>query len=1305
MAKKDNYDILKNQDASKHYRNRDIRGSQNVERERFVQNRTPKWYIPVSIILSVLISVLLYVLLSAISMGVGKLKSTGFGAGFGSGQGYQHNPIPTAIRWDQQIEPTPITTPAVEITEAPLEEQAEEQPQKHWLAPTLVRVIITVFVGGLSWLFLNEKLKRVWETQTAGEQTSIDYLDDARLQFPREIIENHDIFPDLAYHSSVSPSAILSHFAIDNKGIKHISIAERHTEDLRDENGILIARKGDYKRDDDGEIIMKTVPLFDKETGERAFEAAFVPKGSNENGEPFRMYYNAHKLSYNPGDKIYGKLRGFDTVADVIAREWHRPMYEVARPMGAYVVTTAPSNTMVIAITRAGKGQTYIEPMLDVWTRQDNPFNLVVNDPKGELLVKFYVPASMRGFEPVQFNLINPIRTDIYNPLHLACQAARQGDFMKMAAYVENIGGVFFPTDGSDEPLWPNAANNAFKRAAYGMIDYFLDQEADLRKRANAEGMAEKVLATKVDELWGHVSLYNAYQMFTQLASKKIGNPLAEFLRKYPPEVLMQLEMSQDIESKMLYEDLVAKRVRFEKQSEVLWNGKADVDGLTLYFNAVKQLPLNSMRTYVNAADDALRTMAGAEKMLASVYGIAITAMSFFADPTIKTLTSGRPSQNVDLSSFSFPRMVGVRFHGEFLKRYNIAGLQARWQIYKDENFSDSYGPKFYHEDTIGLDGWANFYWEGILPEDTGYMKLDIVDPAVGFVVRTFYFKFVKNYRVSLDGTKYRRDPITNEKLISGGVLEEMRQRKTKSGKIVYRPGRAVFERSKIMQPEQGGARESVNERAIIMTTVRYFEHPKMVFLVTPPHLTRYARIVLILLKQLVDLNFDKSYMAKPNQKPLSGTRFMLDELGNLNSEGHGITDFQTMLSIGLGQDQQFTCILQTLQQLRDVYGDSVDKIIQGNTENIIFLKSNDDSMIETLSKLSGTTHELHRNSVTITKDKERIIMPTEGKLSETITIEQRPVLSFNDFAYIPAGDSIVMRAGAFPIYNRDGNILPPSRETVFGKSNKLIHPGHDYTLQTIPTLSTALEFDPAQNVPDFNEMLRVRIDQATYAMQAKDAFSSAYGYTATDIARLDIDAYAAEIMEIIERLRIKAERGIEYDDDDEYYDDDDEFFEESENEDFVEAMGDERAKTAFYEGGEYLGGLLARKDIISMNNVPNHALDLVLLRVWREIGTYMLRDRAHFSDRGGELYSADGRTPYIVKNRTHNADARALQQGLSEGKVHDYTGEGAAADDLSSIGEWEVTDDMWLYLVSMDNWSTVVGGRFDREFARFYDE
>ena len=148
-----------------------------------------------------------------------------------------------------------------------------------------------------------------------------------------------------------------------------------------------------------------------------------------------------------------------------------------------------------------------------------------------------------------------------------------------------------------------------------------------------------------------------------------------------------------------------------------------------------------------------------------------------------------------------------------------------------------------------------------------------------------------------------------------------MKKFKRKDGTIVYNPAHTTFEQMKIRNVNEGGRKEKVQTNAIISTLARYSERPKMIFLVTPPHLKKYAKLILILIKQLVDFNFDQSYMTKSSQKPLYKTRFMLDELGNLQSDGHGIDGLQTMLSIGLGQDQQFTLILQTLQQLRDVYG------------------------------------------------------------------------------------------------------------------------------------------------------------------------------------------------------------------------------------------------------------------------------------------------------------------------------------------------------------------------------------------------
>lgn len=208
------------------------------------------------------------------------------------------------------------------------------------------------------------------------------------------------------------------------------------------------------------------------------------------------------------------------------------------------------------------------------------------------------------------------MKTDIYNPLCLAADAAREGDFTKAALYVENIADVFFPLDGGDDPVWPNAANNAFKRAAYGLIDYYLEEEKELRQYAEKHHMDEKVLATKIDNMWGKVTLYNTYQLFVQLTSKKLKNPAVEFTKQAKAGKFDNLSDEE-------YQERLDE---VEVQSK-LWEDKLETDLLTLYFNATAEMPMNSMRRLVSNANNALRSMSGAEKMMSSVYGIAITAM------------------------------------------------------------------------------------------------------------------------------------------------------------------------------------------------------------------------------------------------------------------------------------------------------------------------------------------------------------------------------------------------------------------------------------------------------------------------------------------------------------------------------------------------------------------------------------------------------------------------------------------------------------------------------------------------------
>ena len=963
MAKK-NWDKLQSQNLEDTVKYRDVYEEQQLERSKIEEKQSPVSRIVFTSIVSVIVFLVVYSIASAVGGIIDYTKHSntvitasedaGIPDGYVSYNGKLYKVLDDNSGYEDEDGNQFTAFRKESLLINPSNLSIDWKPS---LPKAFISLAVALIVFGIMYQYMMRNLKA--QNMLSDTSDINQYQNDQHIALPEEVMRKFDWFPDVGAHSNVQVSSMISHVALLNKGINPITMAMRADKDILDEDGDVEYFKDEILYNEDDEPITKKLPLFDKKFMDSVFEAS----GSPDN-KAYRKYYDATSIEYNPDGKERTKQGGtWKTVADMINHDWSFPLYETQRPGGAYLVDTEPVNTMVLAITRAGKGQTVIEPTIDMWTREKRPNNMVINDPKGELLCKFYVPGTVRGFQIVQFNLINSMKTDIYNPLAMAANAAQEGDFTKCAMYVENIADVFFPVDGGDDPVWPNAANNAFKRAAYGLIDYYIEEEAQFRMEAEKQNLSETVIEAHVDKMWGHVTLYNCYQLFVQLSSKKKANPLSElasewfekyseifkysFLKagscdniltvlRYAADGMIIKEDGSTTESKKI--SSVANNLELnnqlisvlekefevaKKKSELFWEDKPDVDMLSLYFNATDYLPRNQMRTLVANANNALKSMAGAEKMLASVYGIAITAMSFFTDPTISTLTSGTPSQNVDLAGISFPRRFGVRFNADFVKQFSLVGMRAKWESFEDNMFSKSLGKDFLHDDIVTREGWARYYFKGIYPKDVAFIRLQIANPQTNQLIKTFYFKFTKQYQTSLDARYYIKDPILEERIVKNGVLIEMRPVLTKDNKIksFVTGKKATFKQKKVVDIRNQGDLEVVDTNIIIKHMVRYSEKPKMVFLVTPPHLMKYAKLILILIKQLVDLNFDQSYMTKSNQKPLYKTRFMLDELGNLQSEGHGISGFETMLSIGLGQEQQFTIILQTLQQLRDVYG------------------------------------------------------------------------------------------------------------------------------------------------------------------------------------------------------------------------------------------------------------------------------------------------------------------------------------------------------------------------------------------------
>lgn len=201
-------------------------------------------------------------------------------------------------------------------------------------------IVILIWTGGWTLLFANY-FKRNLEAQNAmNDKSDInEYEDDQYLATPEEVMGKYAFFPDMGAHADVQVSSLISHVMVQNKGINKIRIAERAKEDMLDEDGDIVYRKGEALEDDDGNVITKEVPLFDEKFQDKIYETSHVPA-------EFHQSYDMRKVEYNPGGKIFGKAN-FDTAADLINNAWFYPEYEVQRPAGAYLVDTDPVNTMV----------------------------------------------------------------------------------------------------------------------------------------------------------------------------------------------------------------------------------------------------------------------------------------------------------------------------------------------------------------------------------------------------------------------------------------------------------------------------------------------------------------------------------------------------------------------------------------------------------------------------------------------------------------------------------------------------------------------------------------------------------------------------------------------------------------------------------------------------------------------------------------------------------------------------------------------------------------------------------------------
>ena len=315
MARKESkaWRLLSKQSFKDQAKNRDVHSTQNLERGEMGEVKKPvKEYI-LSTFLALLFAVLGYIAGYIVSLGFGFYEYIVASDG---GSFLDFNPADVQVSLDWKI----------------------------WAWTAFVFLI--AFLAFSQRMLMSHKAKN-----SMVETTDINtYENDQKIMLVEEIVRNYDIFPDAGAHASGPVSSMLSHVMISRKGLKSVPVTKRYKKTEGDNI------KGAPIVNDDGTYQFETKPIIDEAFGQDLFTASGIPVDEKEIRKPMLVTGIDYNKKDSSGARRDRDKLDYDTIADVINGDWELPEYEVQRPAGGYLIDTAPVNTMVLAITRAGKG-------------------------------------------------------------------------------------------------------------------------------------------------------------------------------------------------------------------------------------------------------------------------------------------------------------------------------------------------------------------------------------------------------------------------------------------------------------------------------------------------------------------------------------------------------------------------------------------------------------------------------------------------------------------------------------------------------------------------------------------------------------------------------------------------------------------------------------------------------------------------------------------------------------------------------------------------------------------------------------
>ena len=308
----------------------------------------------------------------------------------------------------------------------------------------------------------------------------------------------------------------------------------------------------------------------------------------------------------------------------------------VSRMGNKLYIDTSPVNNMIIGITRSGKGEMYVFPSIDVYSRAEKKASLVINDMKLELYKSSKKTLEKRGYKVYLLNFDDPIHSMGFNPLTVIIELAVNGDYENAELLAQAFAfSIFNPDEPTNtDRFWNDASSSLLSALILAHLEDCLRMdEIENDKRYRTWKKKRDAYDTLNDDV-----KKKAIELYEKEKIKKediILNPALMYL----PEDAVYEKKHDNVKKINMYSIINT----FTELARVHNPDNPDITALDIYFSKRPQLDRAKLKY-------AAIEIAG-DKPKSSVFGVMLSRLTTFTYESMAKMTA---ESSFDLEEVGF---------------------------------------------------------------------------------------------------------------------------------------------------------------------------------------------------------------------------------------------------------------------------------------------------------------------------------------------------------------------------------------------------------------------------------------------------------------------------------------------------------------------------------------------------------------------------------------------------------------------------------------------------------------------------